>query len=89
MRVEVDEAGRDDEPVGVDHQGVARIQIGADRHDPSPGNGHVTPERGRPGPVDDRPPADHHLTHAGHPNPPVFGRIAVPQHRNPSKHWVC
>ena len=62
VRVQVDEARRDQHAGGVDHGvGAGAVGTGPDaRRSAHPSITHVGPDRRRPGPVDDRPAADGH-----------------------------
>ncbi len=67
MGMRVDEAGRDDEPLGLhDAAGLGALEI-ADRLDGLPTDAHVGAPAGRARAVDDRPTPDHEIEHDGLP----------------------
>ena len=58
MGVQVDEAGGDDQPLGVDHPVRHAVGPAADLGDPPILDPHVTPETRDPCPIDNRPTLD-------------------------------
>src|SRR5947199_8934010 len=70
MRVDVDEAGRDDTTLRVD-LGAPSTRNGADRGDPRSGNGYVSFERLAAGPVDDEAASNHQIEMTWHNGGPL------------------
>ncbi len=64
VRVDVDEAGRDDAPGRVDDLACVAVDVLADGDDHAVADGDVTHEPGTTGAVDDRPTGDLQLEHA-------------------------
>ena len=58
MRLDVDKAGGDRQPLGIDHPGPARRERMADRRDPAVANHDVADLAGPATAVDDRAAAD-------------------------------
>ena len=80
VRVDVDPARGDDEPVGVDLPGAASADA-ADLGDHAAVDGDVGGDRRRPRAVDDRAPSDDELVHDC--PPAALRRTARPYRRNP------